>query len=61
MVDSLQSLKQEFADETLLLFIGTDAFSQLTSWSRWQQLFTYAHVVVMVRPENPLPLMQPFF
>ncbi|MCF8007205.1 MAG: nicotinate-nucleotide adenylyltransferase [Methylovulum sp.] len=61
MVDSLQSLKQEVADETLLLFIGTDAFSQLTSWSRWQQLFTYAHVVVMVRPENPLPLMQPFF
>ena len=61
MVDSLQSLKQELVDETLLLFIGTDAFSQLTNWSRWQQLFTYAHIVVMVRPENPLPLMQPFF
>jgi len=29
MVDTLKSLRQEFNDEPLLLFIGSDAFNQL--------------------------------
>ena len=50
MVDTLKSLRQEFPAEPLLLFIGTDAFKHLTSWHQWQQLFDYAHIVVMTRP-----------
>jgi nicotinate-nucleotide adenylyltransferase len=50
MVDTLESLRQEFSKQILLLFIGADAFNQLTSWHQWQRLFEYAHVVVLTRP-----------
>jgi len=50
MVDTLKSLRQEFPAEHLLLFIGSDAFKNLTGWHQWQQLFDYAHLVVMTRP-----------
>lgn len=50
MLDTLISLRHEFATEPLLLFIGGDAFNHLTSWYKWQKLFNYAHIVVMTRP-----------
>jgi len=50
MIDTLKSLRYDFPGENLLLFIGTDAFNHLESWYRWQQLFDYAHLVVMTRP-----------
>lgn len=50
MVDTLKSLRQDFPDQNLLLFIGTDAFNHLQRWSRWQTLFDDAHLVVMTRP-----------
>ncbi|MGZ8224752.1 MAG: nicotinate-nucleotide adenylyltransferase [Methylobacter sp.] len=49
-VDTLKSLRKEFPRESLLLFIGSDAFNNLTTWHQWQQLFDYAHIVVMTRP-----------
>ncbi len=50
MVDTLASLRMEYSDCSLLLFIGTDAFNQLTRWHEWQRLFDYAHVIVITRP-----------
>ena len=50
MVDTLKSIHQDFPAETLLLFIGCDAFNNLTTWHQWQHLFDYAHIVVMTRP-----------
>ena len=50
MVDTLKSLHQDYPQHSLLLFIGTDAFNHLTRWHQWQQLFSYAHLVVMTRP-----------
>ncbi|MFM8342817.1 MAG: nicotinate-nucleotide adenylyltransferase [Methylomonas sp.] len=50
MVDTLMTLRQEFPDQSITLFIGADAFLGLEKWHRWQQLFDYAHVVVMTRP-----------
>jgi nicotinate-nucleotide adenylyltransferase len=61
MVDTLKSLRQEFLAEPLLLFIGTDAFRQLTSWHQWQQLFDYAHIVVMTRPGFTIETLDGFF
>jgi nicotinate-nucleotide adenylyltransferase len=61
MVDTLASLRQEFSTEPLLLFIGTDAFKHLTSWHRWQQLFDYAHIVVMTRPGFETQQLDDFF
>ncbi|MFZ2450892.1 MAG: nicotinate-nucleotide adenylyltransferase [Methylovulum miyakonense] len=50
MVDTLASLREDFPEQPLLLFIGNDAFNQLPSWHCWQRLFDYAHIVVMARP-----------
>ena len=50
MVDTLASIRAEIDDAPILLFIGTDAFNDLTAWHQWQALFDYAHIVVMTRP-----------
>jgi nicotinate-nucleotide adenylyltransferase len=51
-VDSLAILRAELGETPLLLLIGNDALSQLPTWHRWQQLFDYAHIVVMTRPNT---------
>jgi nicotinate-nucleotide adenylyltransferase len=50
MVDTLRSLRSDFPERPLLLFIGSDAFNGLTRWHRWPELFDFAHVVVLIRP-----------
>jgi len=50
MVDTLQSLRNEFPDEALCLIIGMDAFYGLHKWSRWQTIFELAGCVVTYRP-----------
>jgi len=61
MIDTLRSLSSDFPDKNLLLFIGTDAFNQLERWRCWQQLFDYAHLVVMTRPGFHRQPMAAFF
>lgn len=61
MVDTLKSLREEFPGQSLLLFIGSDAFENLTSWHRWQQLFDYAHLVVLTRPGYAIKTHDEFF
>ncbi len=51
MVDTLSSLRDEFPRQSLLLLIGSDAFTNLEQWYQWQLLFDYAHVIVMTRPD----------
>jgi nicotinate-nucleotide adenylyltransferase len=60
MVDTLKSLRQEFPNEPLLLFIGTDAFKYLSGWHQWQRLFDYAHIVVMTRPGVEIQALDAF-
>ncbi|MBL1264347.1 nicotinate-nucleotide adenylyltransferase [Candidatus Methylomicrobium oryzae] len=54
MIDTLSSLRSDFPEQPLLLFVGSDAFNGLTTWHRWCELFDYAHVVVMTRPGSPV-------
>jgi nicotinate-nucleotide adenylyltransferase len=61
MVDTLKSLRQEFKDEPLLLFIGSDAFNQLKTWHQWQNLFDTAHIAVMTRPGFEINYLDDFF
>jgi len=61
MVDTLKSLRQQFPNGPLLLFIGSDAFNHLDCWHQWQQLFTYAHIVVMTRPGFTAQALDDFF
>ncbi len=52
-IDTLTSLRQELGgDVSLCWLIGTDAFSQLDQWHRWQALFDYAHFVIVERPHQ---------
>lgn len=49
-VDTLQSLREENPDASLVLVLGADAFAALERWHRWQTLFTLAHLLVVSRP-----------
>jgi nicotinate-nucleotide adenylyltransferase len=55
-LDTLISLRADFKDNPLYLLLGTDAFQGLTTWSRWEQLLDYAHIVVMQRAGEPMTL-----
>ena len=61
MVDTLRCLRHDYPQETLLLFIGADAFKQLMSWHQWPHLFDFAHIVVMTRPGVVLETLADFF
>jgi nicotinate-nucleotide adenylyltransferase len=61
MVDTLHSLRSDFPEHPLLLFVGNDAFNGLTRWYRWSALFDFAHVVVLARPGYSVRLQNEFF
>jgi nicotinate-nucleotide adenylyltransferase len=54
MVDTLESLRSEFTTEPLCLILGMDTFMGLSTWHRWKDLLTLAHLVVMHRPGKSL-------
>lgn len=56
--DTLTELRSDFGDRPLCLLMGADAFSALTTWHRWAELFDLAHVVIAHRPGFPIGEMQ---
>lgn len=50
MIDTLQSLRQDFPKEPLCLILGTDSFLSLSGWKQWQNFLDIAHIVVALRP-----------
>lgn len=56
-VDTLASLRAELPKTPLCLIMGRDVMAGLDRWYRWQDLFEYAHIVLVERPgtESPLP------
>jgi nicotinate-nucleotide adenylyltransferase len=55
MVDTLGSLREEFAQRPLCLALGMDALAGLESWHRWEEIQRLCHLVVMQRPGNRWP------
>lgn len=49
-VDTLMSLRHEFPDASLFLFIGADQAGAFQTWHRWQDILSLATVVVADRP-----------
>ncbi|MGD9152259.1 MAG: nicotinate-nucleotide adenylyltransferase [Gammaproteobacteria bacterium] len=49
MIDTLQSLKKDYPNNSLCLILGTDAFANLDTWHQWQQLTNYANFIVINR------------
>lgn len=56
MIDTLRSLKEQFAHQTLVLILGTDAFNGLSSWKSANAILDYCHVVICQRPDEQLKL-----
>jgi nicotinate-nucleotide adenylyltransferase len=54
-VDTLTSIGRELPRIPLLLLLGGDAFAGLLRWSRWRELFSLAHLVLVARPGFTLP------
>jgi nicotinate-nucleotide adenylyltransferase len=50
MVDTLQEIRSEAADQSVLLIIGQDSAASLDQWHHWNLLTELAHLVVMRRP-----------
>ena len=50
MIDTLDSLQQEFPDEIFCLIIGMDAFLSFDSWKDWQTILDKYPLVVTHRP-----------
>ena len=53
--DTLVSLREELGDTGLCLLMGMDAFADLTTWHRWDELIELCHLVVMTRPGADIP------
>jgi nicotinate-nucleotide adenylyltransferase len=50
-IDTLLSLRAELgADVSLVLLLGSDAFSQFNRWQRWQEIIQHCHIALAHRP-----------
>ena len=58
---TLEKLRFDYPNQSLLLFVGSDAFNDFQTWFRWRELFDFAHVVVITRPNATLNPIDHFF
>lgn len=55
-IDTLIELRKTLGDKTALcLMMGSDAFTKLNTWHRWQELLDYCHIILVQRPSNSTP------
>lgn len=59
MVETLALLKCRMPDDSLVLMMGSDAFSQFHSWHDWQGILAQANIAVMHRPGDSFPVLGP--
>lgn len=55
-VETLEAIHAEAPDEDLTWVIGSDAYSLLETWYRWQELLELANLIVLRRP-GAFPVM----
>jgi nicotinate-nucleotide adenylyltransferase len=56
-VDTLTELREEFGKTMpMALALGMDAFINLHTWHRWQDLLALTHIVIATRPGAPLEI-----
>jgi nicotinate-nucleotide adenylyltransferase len=52
-IDTLLSLRKALGDQIpLCLCMGSDAFMQLHTWHRWQELLDHCHIILVQRPNH---------
>ena len=56
-VETLERLRRELGPtQPLVLLVGADAFAGLSTWHRWRDIFSLAHIAVSHRPGFPVEL-----
>ncbi len=55
-IDTLQSIREEEGNCPIYMILGMDAFMNLHTWHRWQELLHYAHILLVRRPGKLLPM-----
>jgi nicotinate-nucleotide adenylyltransferase len=58
-VDTMRSLRDEFAERPLCMIVGMDAFLGLPKWHQWRELLDLVHLIVAHRPGWRAPTMGP--
>ncbi len=54
-LDTLRSLRSELGEQdSLVLFIGSDAFKQFNRWHQWQEIIRLCHIALVARPDSEL-------
>jgi nicotinate-nucleotide adenylyltransferase len=48
-VDTVQRYRDRYPDAMLYFLLGSDSFSQISTWDRWRELVELAHLVVLHR------------
>jgi len=52
-IDTLLSLRDELgADISLVLIMGSDAFTKFNTWHRWQEIIKLCHIALVQRPAS---------
>jgi nicotinate-nucleotide adenylyltransferase len=54
-LDTLRSYRKAEPDVNLALVVGTDVFTNLNQWYRWQEVLTLAHFILIPRPDPIIP------
>ncbi len=49
-VDTVRRFRKRYPDQILYFLLGSDSFSQISTWEGWQELTELAHLVVLHRP-----------
>lgn len=51
-IDTLIHFKKQHPGQVIIFIIGLDSLTNIHTWERWQLLFEYCHVLVMLRPSQ---------
>ncbi len=52
-IDTLISLREELGKNvSLCLIMGSDAFTKLDTWQRWDELLDHCHIILVQRPSK---------
>ena len=49
-LDTLAAFRESYPRASIVFIVGDDAYAQLPTWHRWQELTDFAHIVVVNRP-----------
>lgn len=52
-IDTLESLRAEMGEKvSLVLIMGSDAFTKFDTWHRWQEIIGLCHIALVQRPDK---------